>query len=87
MSNLLYGGNRLWVDGWRESSAQRMRRGVAGRILAVELALAGGALVDAAGMVCRLQALVAVAIPGLTWPTIWGCCQVTSGGWSTVASV
>ncbi|WP_394275201.1 hypothetical protein [Luteococcus sp.] len=59
MTNLLYGRNRLLRDGRREPPTQRMRREVAERVMAVELVLADGALVDATGTVRRLQALVA----------------------------
>lgn len=59
MGSLLYGRNRLLADGRREPPSRRMHSETAARIMAVELTLADGAVVDATGTVRRLQALVA----------------------------
>lgn len=63
MTHLLYGRPRPSKTADREPPAQRLRRETAGKILAVEFSLAGGALVDATGTVRRLQALVAAGTP------------------------
>lgn len=58
LSSLLFGRPR--TDGSKRPPAQRIRKDIAERLLAVELDLADGARVDATGTRRRLQALVAM---------------------------